>query len=123
MAIRQGVGDSIDDHAHAGHGSQVKLRVARNVQALREVVVTGVGVILSNCDARETFWQQLSAGESQMRIEPDPADGLPCAMGRVRDFEAARYLDGVPERLYRGCLREQQLYLASVVQAARDAGL
>ena len=43
--------------------------------------------------------------------------------GRVRDFECARYLDGVPARLYKSCLREQQLYLASVVQASRDAGL
>jgi 3-oxoacyl-[acyl-carrier-protein] synthase II len=123
MAIRQGVGDSIGDRTLAGHGSQTKLRVARSVQALREVVVTGVGTILPNCESRETFWQQLSDGQSQMRIEPDPADGVPCAIGRIRDFDASRHLDGVPERLYRGCLREQQLYLASVVQAARDAGL
>jgi 3-oxoacyl-[acyl-carrier-protein] synthase II len=123
MAIRQGVGDSIDDRTLVGHGSQTKLRVARSAQALHDVVITGVGTILPNCDARETFWEQLSSGQSQMRIEPDPADGIPCAIGRVRDFEPSRYLDGVPVGLYKNCLREQQLYLASVVQAARDAGL
>jgi hypothetical protein len=41
-------------------------------QALREVVVTGVGTILANCDSRELFWQQLHDGQSQMAIEPDP---------------------------------------------------
>ena len=93
------------------------------MQLLHEVVVTGVGALLPNCDSRETFWQQLRDGQSQMAIEPDPADGIPCAMGRVRDFDCGRYMEGVPARLYQGCLREQQLYLASVVQAARDAGL
>ena len=123
MSVRRGVGDPIVDRSVPGYGSQTKLRVAPRVQALREVVVTGVGVMLPNCDSREQFWQQLSAGETQMQIEPDPADGIPCAIGRVRDFDCARYLDGVPERLYRSCHREQQLYLASVVTAARDAGL
>ncbi|HKY35384.1 MAG TPA: beta-ketoacyl synthase N-terminal-like domain-containing protein [Polyangiaceae bacterium] len=93
-----------------------------NLQALQEVVITGIGVILPNCDSREQLWQQLRDGETQMTIEPDPADGIPCAIGRVRDFECARYLTGVPERLFRSCYREQQLYLVSVVMAARDAG-
>ncbi len=93
-----------------------------NVQALQDVVITGIGAILPNCDSREQLWQQLRDGETQMLIEPDPADGIPCAIGRVRDFECARYLTGVPERLFRSCYREQQLYLASVVTAARDAG-
>jgi 3-oxoacyl-[acyl-carrier-protein] synthase II len=90
---------------------------------LHEVVVTGVGVILPNCDTRETFWQQLRDGESQMRIEPDPADGIPSAIGRVRDFDCARYMEGVAPQRYQSLHREQQLYLASVVQACRDAGL
>ena len=124
MSRRHGVSDSIDDREAAGFGSQTRLRAApRSVQVLHDVVVTGVGVVLPNCDSRETFWRQLQNGESQLAIEPDPADGIPCAIGRVRDFDCARYLDGVPPRLYKSCLREQQLYLASVVQAARDAGL
>ncbi|HEX2869849.1 MAG TPA: beta-ketoacyl synthase N-terminal-like domain-containing protein [Polyangiaceae bacterium] len=125
MSRRHGVSDRTDEATgQQGFGSQTKLRVApRNVQLLHEVVITGVGALLPNCDNRETFWQQLRDGQSQMAIEPDPADGIPCAMGRVRDFECARYMDGIPARLYQGCHREQQLYLASVVQAARDAGL
>jgi len=124
MSRRHGVSDSIDDQASAGFGSQTRIRAApRSVQMLHEVVVTGVGVVLPNCDSRATFWRQLQNGESQLAIEPDPADGIPCAMGRVRDFDCSRYLEGVPSRLYGSCLREQQLYLASVVQAARDAGL
>jgi len=118
------VSDPIEDRTGHGFGSQTKLRVApRSVQMLHEVVITGVGTLLPNCDSRETFWQQLRDGQSQMAIEPDPADGIPCAIGRVRDFDLARYMDGIPARLYQACHREQQLYLASIVQAARDAGL
>jgi len=118
------VSDPVEDRTGHGFGSQTKLRVApRSVQLLHEVWITGIGTLLPNCDSRETFWEQLREGQSQMLIEPDPADGIPCAIGRVRDFDAARYMDGIPARLYQACHREQQLYLASVVQAARDAGL
>lgn len=124
MSRRHGGSDPVEDHTGLGYGSQTKLRVApRSVQMLHDVVVTGVGAVLPNCDNRETFWQQLRDGKTQMAIEPDPADGIPCAIGRVRDFDCARYLAGIPAQRYRSCLREQQLYLASVVQAARDAGL
>ncbi|HEX2678825.1 MAG TPA: beta-ketoacyl synthase N-terminal-like domain-containing protein [Polyangiales bacterium] len=124
MSRRHGGLDPIEDLSGQGFGSQTKLRAApRSVQVLHDVVVTGVGTILPNCDRRDAFWQQLRDGASQMAIEPDPADGIPCAIGRVRDFECGRYMDGVPAHLYKSCLREQQLYLASVVQAARDAGL
>jgi 3-oxoacyl-[acyl-carrier-protein] synthase II len=124
MSRRYGGSDPIEDRPGHEYGSQTKLRVARrNVQLLHDVVITGVGTLLPNCDSRETFWQQLSDGQSQMAIEPDPADGIPCAMGRVRDFDCARYMDGVAAKLYQSCHREQQLYLASVVLAARDAGL
>ncbi len=124
MSRRPGVSDPIEDRAGQGFGSQTKLRVApRNVQLLHDVVVTGIGTLLPNCDNRETFWQQLRDGASQMAIEPDPADGIPCAIGRVRDFDCGRYMAGIEARLYQACHREQQLYLASVTQAARDAGL
>jgi 3-oxoacyl-[acyl-carrier-protein] synthase II len=122
MSVRRGVSDPEADRSGLGYGSQTRLRIAPNVQALQDVVITGIGAILPNCDSREQLWQQLRDGETQMTIEPDPADGIPCAIGRVRDFECARYLSGVSERLFRSCHREQQLYLASVVLAARDAG-
>jgi len=124
MSRRLGASDVSEERTGQGFGSQTKLRVApRNIQLLHEVVVTGIGVLLPNCDNQETFWQQLRDGQSQMAIEPDPADGIPCAMGRVRDFDCSRYMEGIPVARYKGCHREQQLYLASVVQAARDAGL
>lgn len=123
MSIRRGVSDSAADRAVTEYGSQTKLRVAPNLQRLREVVVTGVGAILPNCDSRESLWQQLQTGQTQMAIEPDPADGIPCAIGRVRDFDCARYLGGISEKYHAALHREQQLYLASVMQALRDAGL
>lgn len=42
--------------------------------------------------------------------------------GRVESFTAERYLAGLDPRYFKNCTREQQLYLASVAQAARDAG-
>jgi 3-oxoacyl-[acyl-carrier-protein] synthase II len=124
MAIRHSISDPLSDRSEESYGSHTKLRVApRSAQLLNEVVVTGVGALLPNCDSRETLWQQLRDGQSQMAIEPDPADAIPCAIGRVRDFDCARYMAGIPERFYQACHREQQLYLASLVQAARDAGL
>jgi 3-oxoacyl-[acyl-carrier-protein] synthase II len=124
MSRRHGGSDPIEDRTGHAYASQTKLRVApRSVQLLHDVVITGIGALLPNCDSRETFWQQVSGGESQMAIEPDPADGIPCAIGRVRDFDCARYMQGISARHYQACHREQQLYLASVVQAARDAGL
>ncbi|HYJ10751.1 MAG TPA: beta-ketoacyl synthase N-terminal-like domain-containing protein [Polyangiaceae bacterium] len=123
MSARRGFSDPVVDRAGAGHGSHSKLRALPQVQALREVVVTGIGAILPNCDSRQALWDQLSSGQSQMQIEPDPADGIPCAIGRVRNFDCTRYMKGVPEQLYRSCHREQQLFLASLLSAARDAGL
>jgi 3-oxoacyl-[acyl-carrier-protein] synthase II len=88
-----------------------------------EVVITGIGVILPGCDTRETFWQQLRDGESQLTMEPDPADQMNCAIGRVHGFDGAKYFEGIEARNYASCHREQQFYLASVLQACRDAGV
>ncbi len=87
-------------------------------------MVTGIGVLLPNCDRREVFWEQLKEGRSQLRFEPDPGkpDEL-CAMGRVRDFDPGRYLGDIPRRFYRRYPRELQLYLSSVVLAREDAGV
>src|SRR5260221_5863702 len=91
MSRRHGVSDPVEDRTGQEYGSQTKLRVApRSVQLLHDVVITGVGTLLPNCDTRDVFWQQLRDGETQMAIEPDPADGIPCAMGRVRDFDCSR---------------------------------
>lgn len=91
---------------------------------MREVVVTGIGVLLPNCDRREVFWEQLREGHSQLRFEPDP--GNPdemCAMGRIRDFDPAKYLDSIPKRFYQRYPRELQLYLSSLILARDDSGV
>jgi 3-oxoacyl-[acyl-carrier-protein] synthase II len=105
--------------------SQTKLRAVRRVAySLHEVVVTGVGVILPNCDTRDRFWRHLSEGESQLSLErPDPSDDTPCAVGRIHDFDPGKYLGGIPEAHYAHCHREQLFYLASLVTACRDADL
>jgi 3-oxoacyl-[acyl-carrier-protein] synthase II len=89
---------------------------------LREVVVTGVGVILPGCDERQTLWSQLAGGESQLRFDAFAPTDAPRMTGRLGDFEAARYLSGIDTRYFRNCTREQQIYFSSVAQAARDAG-
>lgn len=97
-------------------------RAARAV-ALREVVVTGIGVILPNCDARDTLWAHLAGGASQLRLDPETGGNVPARMvGRITDFEAERYLAELNPRYLSNCHREQRIYLASVAQAARDAG-
>jgi 3-oxoacyl-[acyl-carrier-protein] synthase II len=112
----------IDRESTSTSTSQTRRRAPRLLE-LQEVVITGVGPLLPNCDDREQFWQHLSTGQTQLNIELDPADGLPCAIGRVHHFDPARYLSGQPSATYANCHREQLFYLASVALAARDANL
>src|SRR5579859_3885654 len=93
--------------------SQTMLRAAGRVaRSLNEVVITGIGVILPNCDDRETFWRHLRDGESQLAFESYPIDQVAFAVGRVRNFDAKAYLAGVTEAHYTSCHREQLFYLA-----------
>ncbi|HEV8548232.1 MAG TPA: beta-ketoacyl synthase N-terminal-like domain-containing protein, partial [Polyangiaceae bacterium] len=108
--------------ARDAHRSQERLAV-RKVALLHEVVVTGLGVILPNCDDASVFWRHLKEGECQLSIEPDPGDAIACAIGRVRDFAGNKYLSAIPEKFWTGCSKEQLFYLSSVVSAWRDAGL
>lgn len=91
--------------------------------ALKEVVVTGVGVMLPRCDTRALLWEHLRDGQSQLRIEYDPEDHVPRPVGRIDDFNPDLYLQRIEKRLYRNCHREQLLYLCSVVRALEDADL
>jgi 3-oxoacyl-[acyl-carrier-protein] synthase II len=91
---------------------------------VQEVVVTGIGPILPNCDHRTTLWQQLRDGQSQLRFEQDPhRPDLLSPMGRIHDFNPQRYLRDIPHRQYSRCTRSQLLYLSSLVRAVDDAGL
>ncbi|MHB8874935.1 MAG: beta-ketoacyl-[acyl-carrier-protein] synthase family protein [Myxococcaceae bacterium] len=95
-----------------------------NTMRKREVVITGLGPLLPNCDSRECFWRQVSLGQSQLTLEEDPSDhSRQVPQGRIRDFDPSRYLGELPEKHYRRYHREQQLYLASVLLARDDAGL
>lgn len=91
---------------------------------MREVVITGIGVLLPGCDRREVFWEQLREGSSQLRFEADPAEeGAHYAVGRIDGFEPADYLQDIPKRFYGRYSRELQLYLASLYLAREDASL
>jgi 3-oxoacyl-[acyl-carrier-protein] synthase II len=91
---------------------------------MREVVVTGIGALLPGCSSRAQLWHQLVTGESQLAFEPAPtSDGSSWPVGRVRDFDAARYLAPLSPRYYQKYTRDQQLYVASLVLAREDARL
>lgn len=89
-----------------------------------DVVVTGIGPLLANCADRHAMWQQLRDGESQLSFEAVPGgDGERWPVGRIRDFDPARWLGRYPPTFYERYHREQQLYLASLTIALEDAGL
>jgi 3-oxoacyl-[acyl-carrier-protein] synthase II len=89
----------------------------------REVVVTGLGLVLPNCDTPEAFWAHVSKGESQLRMYPNPANpSRALAMGRL-DFDPAHYLASIPEEQRKKYPREVQVYLASVFLALKNAKL
>jgi 3-oxoacyl-[acyl-carrier-protein] synthase II len=91
---------------------------------MREVVITGIGPLLPGCDSRARLWEHLSRGESQLAFEEAPSGGGALwPVGRVRSFDARRYLPGITPRHYERYHRDQQLYLASLALALDDAGL
>ena len=91
---------------------------------MSEVVVTGIGPLLTNCADRRTLWTHLCEGPSQLAFEPAPGgDGDRWPVGRVRGLEADRWLSRFPRSFYERYHREQLLYLASLVVALDDAGL
>lgn len=90
---------------------------------MRDVLVTGIGAVLPGCDDKDTLWRQLSYGISQLGLEPAPGEGGSHAVGRIRGFDARRYLREFPESYYIRCPRDVQLYLSSLVLARDDAAL
>jgi 3-oxoacyl-[acyl-carrier-protein] synthase II len=91
---------------------------------VREVLVTGVGVILPGCDSLDLFWEQLSQGRSQLKLRPDPSKpSQQLAMGVIEGFRPEKFLSSIPERALRQYDREVQLYLASVYSARAHAGV
>ncbi len=90
----------------------------------RNVVITGVGVILPNCDNVNTLWRHLRSGSSQLSFMANPADPTDIVpAGRIRDFNPAKYLADVPERYYTVYSRHIQYYLSSLFLACDHARL
>lgn len=91
---------------------------------MRQIAITGIGLILNNCDNKEAFWQQIKEGRSQLSLEHWPeVSSEPIVTGRVQNFHAGKYLEEIPEQRYKRYPRELQMYLASVFLARDDAGL
>ncbi|GLW04065.1 beta-ketoacyl synthase N-terminal-like domain-containing protein [Streptomyces lavendulae] len=90
---------------------------------MRDVVITGMGVVLPGCDSKEELWRQLSEQDCQLSLEPATGGDRGRVVGRIHGFDADRYLPDVPSRYYSQCPRDVQLYLASVALARRDARL
>ncbi len=91
---------------------------------MREVAITGIGVILPGCDNREQLWRQMVSGDSQLTFEAVPTgDPAVWPVGRIHDFDPARYLAHLSPRYFRRYTRDQQLYMASCMCALVDAGL
>lgn len=91
---------------------------------MRDVVVTGLGILLPGCDSREQLWTQLSSGTSQLEFIADPSDpDTRCAVGRVAPFDPSEVLPDIPDKFLRRYPRELLLYLVSLSRSLEDAGL
>lgn len=90
----------------------------------REVVITGIGLILPNCDSPETFWAHIKSGSSQISLIDDPScPGTQISAGSVENFDAERYLLDIPKHYRVDYSRLLQHYLASLFLARRDSAI
>ena len=90
----------------------------------REVVITGIGTILPNCDDSETFWHQIKSGSSQLALIDDPSwPGNRVPAGCVGGFDSEKYLSEIPKKYRVSYSRLLQHYLASLFLARRDSAL
>lgn len=90
----------------------------------REVVITGIGVILPNCDNKSTLWDHLRTGQSQLSMIEDPVGGkekIPA--GHIQGFQARKYLKSVHQKYLTSYSRALQFYLTSLLLARDDAQL
>lgn len=90
-------------------------------------MVTGIGVMLPNTVTVEKFWNNISAGRSQVgrltRFDQDAA-GLPVhAAAEIDDFDHRAFLPELAEVHSRKYSREVLITMSAVAEARRDAGL
>ena len=96
-------------------------RPARSVSPSSDVAITGIGVVLPNCEDRSTLWDHLKHGRSQLRFDDRVGDRLP--VGIALQFDPGQHFADIPQRYYQRYPRQLQLYLASVLLAVKDAGV
>ncbi|MFG2794500.1 beta-ketoacyl synthase N-terminal-like domain-containing protein [Streptomyces sp. NPDC048419] len=91
---------------------------------MQDIVITGIGALLPGCDNRDDLWRQLSRAESQLRLHPVPGStDRVCPMGKIDEFNAARYLGDLAPDLRPDTPRDVQLYLSSLALALDDAAI
>jgi 3-oxoacyl-(acyl-carrier-protein) synthase len=87
---------------------------------MRQVVVSGVGVVSSVGIGVEAFWQALTAGPTGLALRPDPGGSGACrVVAAVDDFCAARYIKD--PRLRRVCNKAFAMLGSAAVMAWQDA--
>lgn len=90
---------------------------------MRDVVITGTGVVSPIGIGNDAFWESLAAGRSGVRpITLLDASGLPVGFGaEIRDFEPKRHVR--PRKSLKVMSREIQFGFAAADQALTDAGI
>lgn len=91
-------------------------------EALRRVVVTGLGVVAPGSIGKQAFWDASRAGRSQVRrLDRFDATSYACrAAGQVDDFRAA---DFVERNVQRQTDRSTHMAMACCRLATEDAGI
>lgn len=90
---------------------------------LRDVVVTGLGVVSPLGAGAASLWEALLAGHSGIDwIEPLRGAGLPFRFaGQIKDFDAKQYVQ--PRKTIKVMCQEIQTAYAAAAQAMESAGL
>jgi 3-oxoacyl-(acyl-carrier-protein) synthase len=91
-------------------------------QAVRRVVITGLGVVAANGIGKESFWDAISQGITGIRpiSRFSTIDTLIRVAGEVNNFVASDYID---RKLINRTDRSTQYALAAVKEALQDSGL
>ncbi|MBG9350261.1 beta-ketoacyl-[acyl-carrier-protein] synthase family protein [Corynebacterium belfantii] len=91
------------------------------------IAVTGMGIVLPGTANREDFWENISAGRSQVSWLTR-FDGTSCGLSvhvsaEITTFDHRRYLPQLPDKYAAKYSREILITMSAVADALRDAGL
>lgn len=90
-----------------------------------KIVITGIGLLLPNTDNLETFWDNLSNGESQIkklkRYEEENLEAYVAAT--IEDFDYKKYLPDLDEHFAGKYSREILIGMSAMENAKKDAGI